>query len=134
MSRGLGKWERTLLMLIRAYGKPVTFDVIRSGAIESFGEKFTPSVERAMRRALHGLVGKTMVIELGDGGRAEPFRYFIHPMVIGSMQAHKQPEAEALKKALEADPGAEAATERWMTRTFSKDFLQGKPPKPEPGS
>lgn len=52
------------------------------------------------------------LLAIGDGGRAEPFRYFIHPLVIGMMG--NTPDADALQKALEADPGANAAANKFM--------------------
>jgi hypothetical protein len=42
--------------------------------------------------------------KIGDGGRGKPFRYFIHPLILGAIC--DTPEAQALQQALEADSGA----------------------------
>jgi hypothetical protein len=120
MSRGFGSWQRYLWSMIRRHGKPMTFDDIRaaidraSGAPK--GARLRPSVERSMRRALHRMVSNGGMIAIGDGGRAEPFRYFIHPILIGMMG--DTPEASALRAALEADPGANKAAAKAMVEMF----------------
>jgi hypothetical protein len=55
-----------------------------------------------------------MLITIGDGGRSDPYRYFLNPIGIALMCS--EPEAEALWKALEADPGAEEACVRLNMR------------------
>ena len=57
------------------------------------------------------------LVAIGDGGRADPYRYIIHPLVIGMMG--DTPEAGALQQALLADPGArKAAAAKEMGRMF----------------
>ena len=46
------------------------------------------------------------LIALGSGGRADPHRYFIHPIIIGMMG--KTPEADALYNALEVAAATQA--------------------------
>ena len=84
----------------------MAFAEIRAEAVEA-GIWVSPSLERSLRRALYRMVRGGELIAIGDGGRAEPYRYFIHPMIIGMMG--KTPVADALYKALEADPGAAKA-------------------------
>jgi hypothetical protein len=127
MSRGPGKLQRQLLGLILEHGRPMTFEDIRTAiraditAAEPDAERRStlewwvqrPVFERSLRRALHSMVvNHIWLIALGDGGRAEPHRYFIHParIYIERDQALKQ----ALQAALDADPdpGAKEAQRR----------------------
>ena len=111
MSRGLGRLQRALFAAIQRHGKPMTFEDIRNVIRQDFemddGAKLYPSFERSLRRALHRMVRTSGLIAIGDGGRGDPYRYFVHPMIIGMMA--KTPETEALQQALQADPGAEKA-------------------------
>ncbi|MDA9405563.1 hypothetical protein XH80_01865 [Bradyrhizobium sp. CCBAU 45384] len=86
----------------------MTFDEMRGG------EKQPAALERSARRALHGMVKAKALIALGDGGRAEPHRYFIHPLLIGFWKD------ETLQAALKADPGAKAAAAKDMAEMFSQ--------------
>jgi hypothetical protein len=125
MSLGLGKTQRLLLHLILDHGRPMTFEDIRSAvkaaytANQSDPERRStlawwvrrPVFERSLRRALHSMLG-SWLIALGEGGRAEPHRYFFHPIQIylEGDQALKQ----TLQAALDADPGAREAIRRDM--------------------
>jgi hypothetical protein len=114
----LGRIELALLTTIRLHGKPITFADIRSHVNEGRGvepgAKLRLAFERSMRRALHQLVSKFLLVAIGDGGPGDPLRYFIHPLVIGAMG--DTPEAHALKAVLEADPGANEAALKFMLR------------------
>ena len=104
MSRGFGRLERGVMALIERTGKPMTFVAIRA-AMET---KPRPSFdERSLRRAVHRLIEKSMLIAMGNGGPAAPPRYFVHPLRIGMMRDQDAARAEAMQSALEADPGAE---------------------------
>ena len=111
MSRGLGRLQSGLMGIIKYHGRPLTFAEIRGDNLPS------PSRERSVRRALHKLVQNGMLIAMGDGGRADPFRYFFHPVGIGIMAAENKSQGETLVAALQADPGVEAAIFKLMHKT-----------------
>lgn len=130
MSRGPGALQRALWTMIRQHGKPMTFNDIRADIrkqVDKDGTKYSSlewsllysSLERSLRRALQRMVRDDVVIAIGDGGRADPHRYFIHPLIIGMMG--KTPEADALLQALEADPGAGVAANKAMAKMFSQN-------------
>jgi hypothetical protein len=98
MSRGLGRMQRVLFETIRRHGQPMTFDELRIEAIGDDGGRLRGAFERSMRRALHRMVSDGGLIAIGGGGRADPFRYFVHPMVM------PPEETNALMDALAADP------------------------------
>ena len=103
MSRGFGRLERGVMALIERAGKPMTFVAIRA-AMEA---KLRPTFdERSLRRAVHRLTEKCMLIAMGNGGPGDPLRYFVHPR-IGMMRDQDAARTEAMQSALKADPGAE---------------------------
>ena len=113
MSRGLGKLQRMLLGLIREFGEPMTFDQVRLaiGLQTKQRTKLEPSLTRSLRRALHSMVvNSAELIALGNGGRAEPYRYFFHPVTLYLMKD------QALQEAFDADPGAKEAVRRDTTK------------------
>lgn len=122
MSRGLGRLQVALLSIIRRHAKPMTFAAIQADIKQQIGAgpeaRLRPSFERSLRRALHGLVDHWHLITMGDGGPGDPLRYFIHPLAIGTMG--DTPESQRLREAIEADPGAEAASDRWMRKAFNR--------------
>ena len=104
MSRGHGKMQSRLLTTIQAHGKPMTFEAIRAVIRQArdwpADAKLRPSFERSLRRALHSLTREPFLIAIGDGGRGDPYRYFIHPLLIGMWGDTR------LQKALEAEVAA----------------------------
>jgi len=106
MSRGLGKMQRMLLGLIREFGEPMTFDQMRLAMGLTDKLEAWPSLKRSMHRALHSMVVSGELIALGDGGRADPYRYFFHPVILYLMKD------QALQEAFDADPGAKEAVRR----------------------
>jgi hypothetical protein len=112
MSRGFGWLQRNLFTIIRQHGKPMTFEDIRAVIRQQFemedGTKLYPSFERSLRHALHGMVKGGGMIAIGGGGRADPFRYFMDPMII-AMVSKTAEEGGAWLDALAADPGADRA-------------------------
>jgi hypothetical protein len=122
-SRGPGKLQRALWETILQHGKPMTFDDIRAVILQELeveaGTRLRLSFERSLRRALHRIAepgGELIVI--GEGGRADPYRYFIHPLIIGMMG--QDAKADALQQALEADPGAKRAAAKCMAEMFGE--------------
>jgi|SRR5689334_21436647 hypothetical protein len=98
MSRGFGRLERGVIALIEQTGKLMTFVAIRA-AMET---KLHPTFdERSLRRALHRLTNKCMLIAMGNGGPGDPLRYFVHPLRIRMMSDQDAAPAEALQSALE---------------------------------
>jgi hypothetical protein len=87
MSRGFGKWQRWLIAAIRRHRRPMSFEQIREAVLLETGApegyRLLPSPERALRRALHGMVKDGGLVALGMGGRAEPHRYFLSIVVLG---------------------------------------------------
>jgi hypothetical protein len=118
MSRGNSKIQNTLFISFLKIGKPVTFDELCRMLI-SWGDKdpntvkFKPSKIRSLRRSLQGLRRDELLITLGSGGRADPFRYFIHPMNAIAMEPEK---TEQIIGALEKAPGGLEALVRSMPR------------------
>jgi hypothetical protein len=97
--------QRALFLTIRRHGKPMTFEEMRGKAIgDEPNVRLTAWVERSRRRALHRMVREGLLIAIGGGGRADPYRYFFDPGKIAIIC--DEPEARALWRALEADPGA----------------------------
>jgi hypothetical protein len=109
MSRGLGKMQRMLLGLIREFGEPMTFDQMRLAMGLTDKLEAWPSLKRSMHRALRSMVGGELIV-LGDGGRADPYRYFFHPVILYLMKD------QALQEAFDADPGAKEAVRRDTTK------------------
>jgi hypothetical protein len=131
MSRGLGRLQTALGEMIVLHGKPMTFAEICAIILQKLevegglevedGTKLhqlLPSFTRSMRRALHRMVSCGELIAIGDGGRAEPYRYFIHPLIIWLMG--DTPEAHTLQEALRADPGASEAERRDGAKLLGK--------------
>jgi hypothetical protein len=98
----------------------MTFDDIRTVILQELeaetGTRLRPSLVRSLRRALHRMAEGGGLMAIGDGGRADPYRYFIHPLVIGMMG--KTSKADALRHALKADPGAGRAAAKGMAKMF----------------
>jgi hypothetical protein len=73
MSRGLGAIERLLFQAVNAAGKSVSYAELIAGLMEVMGAprgtRLAPSKDRSFRRALHGLVRKGFLLEIG---RAPP--------------------------------------------------------------
>jgi hypothetical protein len=115
MSRGLGKLQRALFAAIQRHGKPMTFDDIRAAATGDGGFLLATSFERSIRRSLQRMVRDDGLIAIGDGGRADPFRYFIHPRVMRAM-CDTEEQFDALLEVLAADPGAGEAWDKCMGR------------------
>jgi hypothetical protein len=112
MSRGLGRLLRWLWLIIQWHGKPMMFEDIRAVMRKELevedGTKLYSSFERSLRRALQRMVSDGGLIAISGGGPADPYRYFMDPLLIAI--ASKTPEeGHAWLDALAADPGAAEA-------------------------
>ena len=55
------------------------------------------------------------MIAIGDGGRADPHRYFVHPKIMREMCSTEE-EFTALLEVFAEDPGASKAWDKCMGR------------------
>ena len=126
MSRGPGALQRALWTMIRQHGKPMTFNDMRADIrkqCDKDGTRYSSlewsllysSLERSLRRALQRMVRDDVVIAIGDGGRADPHRYFVHPKIMREMCSTEE-EFTALLEVFAEDPGASKAWDKCMGR------------------
>ena len=112
--------------MIRQHGKPMTFNDIRADIrkqVDKDGTRYSSlewsllysPLERSLRRALQRMVRDDVVIAIGDGGRADPHRYFVHPKIMREMCSTEE-EFTALLEVFAADPGASKAWDKCMGR------------------
>ena len=91
MSRGWGRTQRELYRTLRDDAdKPLTFrDLLHAAYPGAFkpGFKLKLGISRSARRALNLLVEERYVYALGKGGRADPHRYCVDPVLF--MQTKK---------------------------------------------
>jgi hypothetical protein len=117
MSRGPGKMQRWLvLILIESGRETMTFAEIRASILKSWDNKFPslyPSLERSLRRALKKLADDEVVLAIGDGGRADPTRYCLHPVFRG---AELGEDFNAAFAAVQAMPGGTDALAKCIRR------------------
>jgi hypothetical protein len=119
MSRGPGKLQRYLTDLVMGSDKPMTFADIQAiafpkGSYEAdmakmFGGSSVPVV-RSLRRALKGLVDDRTLIAIGEGGRSDPKRYWLNPMMVALFSGKEQ--YERVSATLKTEPGGEAAVNK----------------------
>ena len=119
MSRGYGILQRNLFQLITDARKPMTFGEIRTVVLQDLGvndpdRKLRPSFERSLRRSLKALADGGAIMALGEGGRGDPKRYWLDPLMV-AITGDKEAFHEAMT-ILEADPGASLACTRRMQR------------------
>ncbi len=126
MSRGFGQMPRKLLAAIERHGKPMTFWEMRAALLPQ-NDGLEPDVrllrsfDRSASRALHRLVSQNVLIVIGRGGRAGPFRYFLHPMVIAELSDTEVrdalfdvlKEAPRRKRSVEYNTECPCMTDRW---------------------
>jgi hypothetical protein len=106
MSRGPGYIQRHLVAMLRRHGKPMTFADMQRQVLRDVGAPpgnvLRVSVQRSIRRALHRLVRDQGLIAIGDGGRGDPLRYALHPMLMAFMgYDNDSEEAKAMLAAVE---------------------------------
>jgi hypothetical protein len=90
MSLGLGRLQRALFHTILQRRRPLTFAEIRAIARKAPKCWIDPkccmdlTFERSMRRSLQIMIRNGALIAIGAGGPTDPYRYFIHPSVLGA--------------------------------------------------
>jgi hypothetical protein len=116
MSRGHGYIQDYLMKIILHSPDPLTFAEIMAiafpeGSYESdvakiIGESNVGSV-RSLRRALKRLCDDGSIMMIGKGGRGDPHRYWVDPMML-ALSGDKEWYEEVCKR-IEADPALTAA-------------------------
>jgi hypothetical protein len=107
----LGSVERLLGHHITTLSKPSTFAEIMESLLAEIGsnEPFEiwrdnrSSRVRSLRRALRSLIDKGFVVEIGRGGRRDPFRYFLHPALFETAGKDLSDEARLMLATQAAD-------------------------------
>jgi hypothetical protein len=100
--------------------KTMTFADIRADLLQSWGvndpdTKLRPALERSLRRALKSLADAGALLALGGGGgRGDPQRYCINP-IMAAVSGSKE-QFERSSAILQADPGAHVAADKFMQR------------------
>ena len=100
--------QRWVFDAIHRHGKPVTFVELRATLLKvtnaPAGAYLLPSPERSLRRALHSMVRDKTLISLGAGGRADPYRYSLNPIML-AMRDDDGALYRSWIAAMEADDG-----------------------------
>jgi hypothetical protein len=116
MSRGHGATQRYLMELICASPDPLTFAQIMAiafpaGSYERDIAKICGGSNvgqiRSMRRALRRLCDDSSIMIIGQGGRGDPYRYWLNPMMLAAF-GNKSRYDEVCKR-IDADPALIAA-------------------------
>jgi hypothetical protein len=112
MSRGPGYIQRNIFQLLRDTKRPMTFAEILAcayppGSFEgdmaaTLGGANVGAV-RSLRRALHKMVKDGTLVALGEGGRADPHRYYFDAMALAIITKDKA-EYEEMTRCLRPDP------------------------------
>jgi hypothetical protein len=91
---------------------------IRASILKAWDNRFPslyPSLERSLRRALKKLADDEIVLAIGDGGRADPTRYCLHPVF---RSAEPDGDPNAAFAAVQAIPGGADAIDKRFRRRF----------------
>ena len=119
MSRGPGKMQRWLVCILIYSGREtMTFAEIRASILKAWDNRFPslyPAMERSLRRALKRLADDEIVLAIGDGGRADPTRYCLHPLF---RSAELDEDPNAAFAAVQAIPGGADAIDKRFRRRF----------------
>jgi hypothetical protein len=99
----------------------MTFGEIRAHILQAMGAndpdtKSRSTTERSIRRSLHRLVSDGMLLALGHGGRGDPHRYFLNPMMVAI--AGDEQSFDNVSAAIEADPDGNRAANAAAGRLF----------------
>jgi hypothetical protein len=130
MSRGPGTVQRYLAELICGSDKPMTFaDILAcaypEGSYEGDMAKELGQVNvgrvRSLRRALKSLVDDEFLIAIGEGGRGDPKRFWINPMLIALSGSSSKEDFDRTAAILKAEPGGTAAANKAWARMTKPD-------------
>jgi len=120
--------QRYLFRLVRDSNKPMTFANILARAfpegsyeadmVKALGPGNVARV-RSLRRAMKSLVDDNMLIAIGDGGPADPKRYWANPMMIA--MTGNNDDFERVSAMLEAEPGGTKAMNKAARAMFKPD-------------
>jgi hypothetical protein len=88
---GLGKWQRTLFVLVRGSERPITFAEICGRLMQNSGvndpdDTLPLTFRRMLRRSLKRLLDQDYVMAFGEGGPGEPRRYCMSPLLAAPPQ------------------------------------------------
>jgi hypothetical protein len=125
MSRGPGYMQQYLFRLLRHSDKPMTFVNIlarafpegsyEAGMVKALGPGNVARV-RSLRRAMKGLVDDNAVIAIGEGGPADPKRYWVNPMMV--VMSGNKDDFDKATAMLEREPGGVAAMNKTARTMF----------------
>jgi hypothetical protein len=116
MSRGHGVIQRYLMDLILQSPDPMTFAQIMAiafpaGSYEIDIAKICGGSNvgrvRSLRRALKRLCDERSIMIIGKGGRGDPHRYWLNPMMLALFGDKSQ--YDEVRKKIDADPALVAA-------------------------
>jgi hypothetical protein len=132
MSRGHGCIQDYLMKMILHSSNPLTFAEIMAiafpeGSYEADMAKICGGSNvgaiRSLRRALRRLCDDGSIMMIGKGGRADPYRYWVDPMML-ALFGEKEWYDEVCKR-IDADPAltaaANAAARRFMGHRDAKE-------------
>jgi len=121
MSRGHGALQHNLANLILQSPDPMTFAEIAAVAFPPGSYEADISRVgrvRSLRRALRRLCDDGTIMKIGDGGRGDPYRYWLNPMMV-AMTGDKK-FYRKLNKRIAADPALTAAANAIAKRLFKR--------------
>jgi hypothetical protein len=116
MSRGHGALQDYLMKMILHSPDPMTFAEIMAiafpeGSYESDMAKTIGGSNvgaiRSLRRALRRLCDDSSIMMIGEGGRSDPHRYWVNPMLLALFG--DKTWYDEVRKRIDADPALTAA-------------------------
>jgi hypothetical protein len=136
MSRGPGYIQRNIFELLMQTKRPMTFAEILACAypLGSFEGDMAATLGganvgavRSLRRALHKMVKDGILTALGEGGRADPHRYYIDAVFL-AMTTKDKAEYEEMTRCLRPAHAGELLLEArgQMTDKEFNDWIKDK--------
>lgn len=121
-----GTVQRYLVKLVVNSDKPMTFADILACAypegsyegdmVKEFGQVNVGRV-RSLRRALKNLVDDETLIAIGEGGPADPKRYWLNPLMMALCDNWNKEDLDRISAVLQNEPGGTAAANK-AARSF----------------